>query len=221
MRKIVLFASMFFYLHFAMGQERVLATFEQQSMIENEIANSAKKMNNMICDFEQIKQSSLLSEDAVLHGKMFYRINADTSLPSVKSSASLRWEYEDGYTFIYDNDAMQVLSSDNKPLNNIKMNRFFKEIMGTMMMVINGNGMNDKSKFTATYHIDNDYWYIVLNPMQREVKNMFSLIELVFSTRDYTGERIEITEKSGDKTIITLQNKKLNTKIADEKFLIK
>jgi len=201
------------------AQERVTATQEQQTMMETKIAEAAKKTNSMVCDFEQIKKSSLLSEDAVSKGKMFYRTINDTA--STVKKVSLRWEYEDGYTFINSNERVQMLSPTGQPLNSVKMNRFFKEIMNTMLMSVNGNGVTDKTKFIATFYMDKNHWYIRLIPIQREIKNMFSVIELVFNARDYMGERVEITEKNGDKTIITLLNKKLNTKIDDSKFLIK
>jgi len=214
MRKMIVIAV---YLSSCMGsvlsQERVAATQEQQTMIEAKISSAAKKMNSMICDFEQVKISSLLITNAVSRGKMFYRT-------STANTTSLRWEYADGYTFIYNNDHIQLLSAEGKTLNSVKMTRFFREIMNTMLMAVNGNGVADKNKFTATFYMDKNHWYVVLTPVQRELKNMFSVIELVFNANDCTGERVEITEKSEDKTIITLINKKLNVKIDDNKFLI-
>ena len=223
MNKIIIFLACFSVcVSSLMAQERVIATQEQQTMIESKIATAANKMNSMVCDFKQVKTSSLLSGEAVSQGKMYYRV--DTIKKASSSSVrniSLRWEYADGYTFIENNDQMQIVSPDGKPVNSVKMNRFFKEIMNTMMMTINGKGVTDKTKFTATFYIDKNYWYIHLVPIQREIKNMFSSIELVFNAQSYTGERVEIIEKSGDKTVITLINKKLNTKIDNDKFLIK
>jgi outer membrane lipoprotein-sorting protein len=204
------------------AQERAAATSEQQAMMETKIAMASQKMNSMVCDFEQIKKSSLLSGEVVSRGKMFYRIGTmgDTASSSVKN-ISLRWEYADGYTFISNNDRVQMLSPTGTPINSIKMNRFFKEIINTTLMAVNGSQIADKTKFTAAFYIDKNYCYIALTPVQRELKNMFSVIELVFNARDYTGERVEITEKNGDKTVITLLNKKVNAKIDDNKFRIK
>lgn len=174
----------------------------------------------MTCDFVQTKKSLLLSEEAVSKGKMFYRTANNTATSAVNNIA-LRWEYADGYTFIVNNDNMQVLTPEGKPQNSVKMNRFFKEIINTMLIAVNGKDMTDQNKYTATFYVDKNHWYINLIPVQREIKNMFSSIELVFSAYDHTGERVEITEKSGDKTIITLTNKKLNVKIEEAKFSIK
>ena len=217
---IIIYCSLFI-INCSLAQERTVATSEQQAMMETKIATAAQKMHTMTCDFEQIKKSSLLNGDAVSKGKMFYRINTPNDTASSVKNMSLRWEYTDGYTFINNNERIQMLSPAGNQVNSIKMNRFFKEIINTTLMAINGSSVTDKSKFNAVFYLDKNYWYIALIPVQREIKNMFSAIELVFSARDYTGERIEITEKNGDKTIITLLNKKVNIKIEDSKFCIK
>jgi outer membrane lipoprotein-sorting protein len=221
-RYLMIFYILFFAVSGSMfSQERTVATSEQQAMMENKIAAAAKKTNSMTCNFEQIKKTTLLSEDAVSQGKMFYRIAATNDTNTSIKNISLRWEYTGGYTFINNNDRIQMLSPTGNQINNIKMNRFFKEIMNTTIMAINGSNINDKTKFNPIFYLDKNYWYIALIPVQREIKNMFSSIEIVFNNRDYSGERIEITEKNGNKTIIILSNKKINIKIDDSKFLIK
>ena len=58
----------------------------------------------------------------------------------------------------------------------------------------------------------------MLTPRKKEVKDLFSSIQLYVDRSDSRIRRVELIEKSGDKTIITLKNIQLNTPVDDSVF---
>lgn len=205
------------------AQERMLASLDKQKKVEACIANAAKAMSSMVCDFQQIKYSSLLEDAAVSKGRMYYKteVSAEHRENDLKQSVLLRWEYEDGLVLIFSQGQTQVIFQNGQTGNTLKTNRFFKEIIYTVLYAVNGETVVDPAKFSATFYIDAANYYMVLVPVQKELKNWISSIELVFDLADYSGKRISITDKSGDRTVIELLNKQTEVAISPEKFSIK
>jgi len=61
----------------------------------------------------------------------------------------------------------------------------------------------------------------VLTPVAREVRNMFKTIKLHFDPRTAMVTRVDMVEKSGDTTTITLHNVKTGTRIDENVFSIR
>lgn len=68
--------------------------------------------------------------------------------------------------------------------------------------------MSRKADFSRTVYADKGGWKICLKPLKRDLKQMFSLIEVWMD--DATGEysKVILTEASGDSTTITFSNVK-------------
>jgi outer membrane lipoprotein-sorting protein len=162
----------------------------------------------LVCDFEQTKTMSLLSDDITSTGKMYYR-----------RDGCLRWEYAppDAYTFIQNNKKALMLAGD-KRISDVKLSRFFQEMVGVMMNGISGSGLTDTKNFDVSYSGNVAQLEVTLVPVRKEMKKMFSSIKLTFNLKDYTADEIELKEKSGDVTIIRLLNKQLNVDVDNAKF---
>ncbi|MCM1040964.1 MAG: EamA family transporter [Bacteroides sp.] len=200
------------------AQERIQVSVLKQKQMETSLAVSAKLISSMVCDFEQIKYSSLLEGETVLKGRMYYR--SEGLKDKDNRSVSLRWEYEDGLAFVFSDGKTQVSFPNGKSGNSMKASRFFKEIINMVLNAVSGKIAVDSTKFSAIFQMDAQNYYMVLTPVQREIKSWISLIELSFDLRDYSGNGVEITDKNGDKMIIKLLRKQTGVEIAPEKFLI-
>jgi outer membrane lipoprotein carrier protein len=187
------------------------ATKEQQQLMLEKIEASSKKMKSLICDFEQTKELSILNEKMVSKGKMYYR-----------QENCLRWEYVSPYTYTFVLNDNKILMQTGKSRNvmDVKSSKLFQEVVKMMVNSINGNGLTDIKNFTAAYYWSGKEWKITLTPLQKEVKKMFSVIELTFNVKDYTVDQVKMNEPNGDTTLIRLSGKQFNLKIEDEKFAI-
>jgi outer membrane lipoprotein carrier protein len=193
------------------AQQSVPATKEEQQLLLEKIEASAAGMHTLICDFEQIKELSLLDEKMISKGKMFYR-----------QDCCLRWEYLSpyNYTFVLNGKKVLMQTETSRNVVDVNASKLFQEVGKIMMSSINGKGLRDAKSFNATCYREAEEWKIVLLPLQKEMKKMFSLIELTLHVNDYTVNRIKMEEPNGDTTLIRLWNKQINAEIDDEIFAV-
>lgn len=194
------------------AQNFVSATSNQKQLMLEKITVASAQMKSLICDFEQTKELSMLSEKMVSKGKMYYR-----------NDNCLRWEYVSPYVYTFVlNDKKILMQAENSQQNviDVKSNRFFQEIIKVMLNGISGNGLTDIKSFTVNYYWSENLWRVDLEPLQKEMKKMFSTIKLTFNVKDYSVDKVEMEEQYGDKTIILLQGKQFNKVIENEKFII-
>jgi outer membrane lipoprotein-sorting protein len=183
---------------------------EQQEMMEK-IGIASQKMTNLICNFEQVKDLSILNDKMISKGKMYYR-----------NDNCLRWEYLSPYqyTFVLNDKKILMQAGDSRNVIDLKSSKFFQEIVKIMMNGINGSGLTDLKSFEARYYKKGTEWEVHLLPLQKDMKQMFSTIKLTFNTKDYTVDQVEMNERNGDATVIRLFDKQFNNKIEDDTFHI-
>lgn len=200
------------------SQERVLATDVQRVEIEERIRKESALLSSLVCDFEQKKFSELFKKEEVLMGKMYYQHSDGASCGKNVSSVSLRWDYDGGYSMIYQDGIVNIRSADGKSVNNYKTNRWIQGIFDIVQNVVNGVQTVDRNQFDVKIYIDNDYCYYVLIPIQKMLKSHFECFELVFSLKDYTGYGVNLLEGNGDVTSVRFKNIQRNVSISKEKF---
>ena len=204
---LLLFVTLFELTSFA----QTPATADQQMLMRRQITDVSEKMESLICDFEQTKKLSILNEQILSKGKIYYLKNN-----------RLRFEYFSPYSYIFILNDQKILfqTENSKNVVDVKSNRFFQEIAKIMLNGVNGSGLTDFKNFTVRYYWDEKKWDVIFVPLKKEMKQMFSSIKLTFNANDFMVDRIEMDEPNGDKTIMRLTNKKLNDKIEDTYFRI-
>ncbi|GHT09324.1 hypothetical protein FACS189432_06290 [Bacteroidia bacterium] len=194
------------------AQKLIPATSAQQQLMLEKITASSAQMKSLICDFEQVKELSLLNEKMVSKGKMYYR-----------NDNCLRWEYNSPYLYTFvlnDKKVMMQAEAGKTNVIDVKSSKFFQEIIKVMMNGINGNGLKDIKSFTINYYWSENQWQVHLIPLQKEMKKMFSTIQLTFNVKDYSVDKVEMEEQNGDTTTIVLSGKQFNKAIENAKFII-
>jgi outer membrane lipoprotein-sorting protein len=212
MRKMLWSAIAVLALHAgARAQEFVPATGEERQVMLEKIGEASRQMRSLACDFEQVKELSILDEQMVSRGWMRYR-----------QDNRLRWEYVSPYryTLVLNDQKMLVETEKSRNVVDVKSNKLFQEIVKIMMNSINGRGLTDVRSFSAAYYQREKEWKVALVPVQREMRRMFSVIELIFNVENFTVERVRMEEPNGDTTLITLSGKEFNGNLGDEIFVV-
>ena len=187
---------------------RKLSESEKQ-VFEQKMVEHSQKIKTLQCAFVQEKTSSLVSEKAVTKGVMMYQ-----------SPSMLRWEYLGDIPSILilnGNDAA-LLDKSGKKLGNEKM---LKQLGGIIISMINGNGIAQNKQFSAEFYENNGEMLVVLTPIQKRLKDIYNTIELRIDAKTMLANSITLNEKVGDKMVISLTNKVLNSEIPKSKFAIK
>jgi outer membrane lipoprotein-sorting protein len=166
-------------------------------------------MKTMKCDFAQTKELSFMNDKVVSEGKMLY-----------KQSNKIRWEYVKPYKYVFSMDGQNVNISYDDKQNTIpvKSSKIFSEISNIMIGGVNGSVLANSKDFTAKFMVGANDYKIILTPLKKEIKDMFSNVLLLINKTNSRINVIEMTEKSGDKTTINLRNIQINTPVSDEIF---
>ncbi|MDR0872800.1 MAG: outer membrane lipoprotein carrier protein LolA [Prevotellaceae bacterium] len=178
------------------------AAFEQKMM------EQSKKIKTLQCDFVQEKTSALVAEKAVAKGILLYQ-----------SPSMLRWEYTapTPSILILNGNNAALFNKDGNRVGNDKM---IKQLGGLIISIINGDGIKNSKQFSTEVFETDSQFRVVLTPVQKRLKEFYQSIELKIDKNTFLASEIVMNEKSGDKTVIYLNNKKLNEKIDINRFAI-
>ncbi len=187
-----------------------LSIKEQENVISR-INKATSSLKTMSCSFVQTKYLSLLSDKMVSRGNMYY------AQPN-----KLRWEYTSPYSylFLFNGTKAFVGNKSKKDVIDTNSNKVFKEIARIMMNTVTGKALSNKTDFSISIAANQTSWIVTLIPKKKEMKQMFSKIELIFNKSNTLISELNIFEKNKDRTNIKLSNVVNNGQIKESLFAI-
>jgi len=211
MRKITL---LLFILTSAIATKAQLAGYTPVSDLtkfKEQFAVIAKKTETIKSDFVQEKNLSMLSEKIVSKGKFWF-----------KKDNLLRMEYTRPYQYLMILNKGNMYIKDGQKENKVstKSNKLFQQINKITIDCVQGTVFNNPDFITKVY--ENKSTYLVeLTPAGKALKEFFKNINVTIDKSDYEVTTIEMSETSGDNTIIRFTNREINTITPDAIFAIK
>ena len=181
----------------------------QRQLIER-INRSAAGITTLECRFTQVKTLRFLNDKMTSSGRMFFMADGQR----------LRWEYQQPYqyTFVINGEKVYIKSARNTQTIDIRQSRLFQSIAEMMMNSVTGKSLTSSADFGCTMYSGGDEWVAQLTPKRKEMKKMFKEIRLHFSAQQQMVTQVEMTEPSGDTTVITLKDVKTNGRIDTKMF---
>jgi len=185
------------------------ASIAEEKQINEKVSANAISMKTMTCNFEQIKELSFLNDKSISKGLLFY-----------KKPNKIRWEYKHPYSFIFIMNGEKVIlqSENNKNEINLNSSKQFQQISKIILGGVSGNGLTNSSDFHIFFYTSNEDYKLQLQPLKKEIKSLFSQINLFVNKGDGSINKVEMIEKTGDKTIIRFLSMKRNMLLNDEVF---
>ena len=181
----------------------------QRQLIER-INRSAAGITTLECRFTQVKTLRFLNDKMTSSGRMFFMADGQR----------LRWEYQQPYqyTLVINGEKVYIKSARNTQTIDIRQSRLFQSIAEMMMNSVTGKSLTSSADFGCTMYSGGDEWVALLTPKRKEMKKMFKEIRLHFSAQQQMVTQVEMTEPSGDTTVITLKDVKTNGRIDTKMF---
>jgi outer membrane lipoprotein-sorting protein len=183
----------------------------EKQVFEQKMTEQLQNIKTLQCDFVQEKTSLLVIEKAVANGIMMYQ-----------SSSMLRWEYTQPTpsTLILSGNNAVLLDKNGERIGNESM---LRQLGGIIISMINGSSITQQNRQFSSefYELDNSQMLIVLTPIQRRLRDFYNKIELRIDLKTMLADNITLEEKLGDKMVIFLTNKVLNSEIPQSKFAIR
>ena len=168
----------------------------EDEMIES-IVKASSNITSMKCDIAQTRRIPLMDEPQKSSGTMIYIKPSRFSLDYTEPFA---WKLKvDG-----DNIIMGTESAEGEA------GRLFKGISSMILGCMSGEMLKDRRTFRVTVTDEGDQWKALLIPVRRDMKKMFSRIELGFDPDTRLLKRLRMEEAGGGSTEILISNVKLN-----------
>lgn len=183
-----------------------------EAQIKAQINKVAQSIRTMQCNFVQTKHLKMLNDQITSKGVMYYQ-----------QGNKLRWEYTSPYHYIFIINNNQVLLRNNRrnDVININQSKMFKEIARIMMNSVMGKSLNNTRDFKVSIQTTPTQWIATMLPQKREMKNMFKQIILHINRRQAMVSQVEMLERNGDRTIISLINTHVNKAINQNVFSLR
>jgi outer membrane lipoprotein-sorting protein len=192
-----------------LGQTKLTA--EQQKQIIEKIDQTASAMKGMQCDFVQTKRMKLLSKEMQSKGIMYF-----------KRPNKLRWQYITpyDYTFILNDDKVQIKSSKSTKNIDVQGNKMFRQITNIILNSVTGGSLKSSSDFNVEVYKKDNTYFAKLFPKKKELKQLYQVIEIYFDSALTMVNSVRMVEKTGDETRVNLINTKLNIAVDDKMFAV-
>ena len=168
----------------------------QDEMIES-IIKACSDMKSMKCDVTQTRNIPLMDEAQVSRGTMIY---ISPSRFCLNYTQPFEWKLKvDGDNVMTGSDSM-----------NADAGRLYKGISDMILGCMSGQMLKDKRNFQVSVTDEGGEWKAVLVPQRRDMKKMFSQIELGFDPATSLLKRLTMKEAGGGSTEILISNVRLN-----------
>ena len=193
----------------AMGQTKL--TSEQEKQVLAKMDQSSNALRSLQCDFVQSKRMKILSKEMQSKGILYF-----------KKPDKIRWQYTKpyDYTFIMNGDKVQLKSAKSTKNIDIQGNKIFRQISTIILNTVTGGGIKNSSDFNVELYKSGDVYFAKMLPKKKEVKQVYSSIEVYFNSALTMVETIKMIEKSGEYTTVKLVAPKLNAIINESVFKV-
>lgn len=175
---------------------------------KKEFAVQSAKISSITSTFTQEKMLSALTEKITSSGTFRF-----------KRSNKVRIEYTSpfSYLMVMNGDRIMVNDGQKEMQVNVKSSKLFQQINRIMVDCVQGTILDSKDFKMRVFENDKQF-LLEMRPVSKSLRDFFQTILLVVEKKDYSVHAIEMNEPSGDNTIITFTNKKLNDQLPDSVF---
>lgn len=184
-------------------------TAAQQQKVVEKVNKSTSAITSMQCNFTQTKSMKMLSKKMQSAGVMYY-----------KKTNKLRWQYTSpyDYTFVLNGDKVHIKSYKSSQKIDVQRNKMFRQITNIILTTITGGSLKSSADFTVEMYQADKKYFARLYPKKKELKQIYSVIEIYFNPELTMVSTVKMQEKTGDVTTVNLINIKTNQPINEKVF---
>lgn len=172
-----------------------------------ELRKSSQTVNSIQASFSEEKHLSVLKGPEHSSGLFYY-----------KKNDKMRWEQKlpIKHVILINGDRLRVQEA-GKEKNVGQAGRIAAQIKELMIGLVNGDFQQNKA-FSQSCQESESQYMVVLTPVNRRLKNVYSKITMVFPKNTLHLKELSFFEKNGDKSVMKFQNAKFNQPIDDSLF---
>jgi len=181
---------------------------EQKQMIAK-IDKAAAAIRTMQCSFTQVKSMTLMKNSIKAEGTMYFK---------KPNRLKLAYTTPYDYTFIMADGKAYMKAAGKTTTIDVNKNKMFRQITEVIMNCMIGGKLSKTSYFKIAMYKSGGIVQFTLTPLKKELKQIYSQVTLTLNSSQTMVTKVEMKEKNGDKTTITLSDIKLNGNVSDKLF---
>lgn len=180
----------------------------QQITFKNKVQKTARETKSITSDFTQTKHLDILIDVSTSSGKLYYA-----------APDNIRWEYTEPQSSIaiFKEDVLWVSHEGKTEKIDLSSKKLFKRFNTLIVNSITGT-MFDEEQFEISYFKIAKGYMVKFLPKEKRLQRFVATIQLTFT--ENTGEvtQVKLIEPNDDYTLITFNNRAINSSIPKEKF---
>lgn len=175
------------------------------------LKEAQQKTNTVKSQFTQEKHLSFM-EDKVVSKGLFY----------LKKQGKMKIEYMSpfSYVVVFNGDKLYIKDGKKTTKIDTKTDKSFRQLNEVMTHSMNGE-IDQIKGFESKYFQSKDYSLVELTPNQAEMQKMFEKIKLYLHPQSLQVAKLDLLEKSGDRTHMRFEQTQTNIPIPDETFVVR
>jgi len=177
-----------------------------KDFVVRQLARAQEEVEDFAADLVQEKRISLLRKDIVSHGMIEFKRPNKVLIELFDPDPSL---------MVVDGDSLWLYFKRERVAQRYVVGT--NPMLKRFLMILENPFKGGWEKLTS---IRKEGDFVVLEVVPEEVEAIFSKITLWVSTQDWLIKKLELHEKSGDLTILSYNNIRVNTGIPDSRFKI-
>ncbi|MGO2358677.1 MAG: outer membrane lipoprotein carrier protein LolA [Mesonia sp.] len=194
--------STFFVLFFTcfLGWSQQPLSKKEELDFLKQVKQTSEHTETLKGQFLQTKQLSFLEKSIESSGNFYYQT------PNL-----VKWEYKEPYLYgvIFKDGSLLINDNGKKQDVDLASNKLFEKLSDLIVNSMNGKMLTD-TDFSTSFFTENGEVMAILIPEQKQLAEFFKAIELHFNSVTFLVEQVKLIEKSGDFTLIKLQNLQQN-----------
>lgn len=211
MRSKLLIISLFFLAtQFCLGQNNFKPMKDTHAFTEK-FNQTTKSLTSTKSDFVQEKHLSFMEDNIVSKGVFRY-----------KKDNKVRLEYTTPFQYLMVLSEGKMYIKDGNKVNKFdtRSNKLFRQINDMLINTLNGNVLQSKD-YAVSYFENEALYRMELKPTEKTIQDLMQKIDIYIDKKKLYVSKVEITEKSGDYTLMSFTNVQQNAPIKDEEFVAK
>jgi outer membrane lipoprotein-sorting protein len=196
--------------HTAWCQYPGYVLLSQPDSFKRSFSVSTASTSSIQCDFTQEKTLTMLSEKISSAGKFWFQ-----------KKDKLRMEYTRPFNYLLILESGKIFIKDGQKENKVSAgsSKVFQQVDRILIDCVSGNMLGNNDFQYRIFESANTF-LIELKPIAKNLTALYKNINIVMDKKDYSVTSIEMSEVSGDNTIIHFQNRIINAHIPDSVFFI-
>jgi outer membrane lipoprotein carrier protein len=207
---LIVILSLIIWASTSTAQDNDFTPVKDIDALKSKLTTHASNTNSISSNFVQEKHLWMLNEVLVSEGEFLF-----------KKENSVKWKYTIpiDYTIIIHNGIFTIINNNKVNKFSIDSNPLFREINSMIVTAIRGDFI-DNTDFDSDFFENDEYYMAELKPTNENVSSMLEKIEIYFDKQNIQVAKVVFHEPGDDFTLITFIDKKINSELSDNMFLI-